>query len=171
MAKDDVPKVPKNPGRTWHQVIERPNDLACKVPKTGGKDPERAIAQAEEIVKKLEVEYIDKLRQDIDQLELYGRRYRDNRDPGTLDALFKLIHNMRGQGTTFGYPLITDIGRSFCRYVRDVPAGQEVTPELIDQHVDAMKVVYKRGIKGEGDELAKAVVDALADAVARELGR
>lgn len=171
MPKESLPGVPAERDKTWHQVIERPNELAKKVPKTGGKDPERAIAQAEQIVQKLEAEYIDKLGQDIDRLETYGRKYRDNRDPRALDSLFKLIHNMRGQGSTFGYPLITDIGRSFCRYVRELPEHREVTPALIDQHVDAMKVVYKRSIKGEGDEIAQAVVEALSDAVARELSR
>jgi hypothetical protein len=171
VAKEDVPGVPDNPDKTWHQVIERPNQLARKVPKTGGRDPERAIKQAEEIVQKLEVEYIDKLGQDIERLESYGLKYRRTRDEMTLEKLFKLIHNMRGQGSTFGYPLITDIGRSFCRYVRDLPVGQEVTPELIDHHVNAMKIVYKRGIKGDGDEVAQAVVEALADAVAREMGQ
>lgn len=171
MAKEQLPEAPGDAGKAWHQIIERPNELAKKVPKTGGRDPERAIAEADQIVKKLEVEYIDKLGQDIDRLQSYGVKYRDSRDPRALDALFRLIHNMRGQGSTFGYPLITDIGRSFCRYVRELPPGKEVTPALIDQHVDAMKVVYKRGIKGEGDEIAQAVVEALADAVARELGR
>lgn len=171
MIKEDVPEVPANPDKSWHQVIERPNDLARKVPKTGGKDPERAIGEAEQIVKRLEAEYIDKLGQDIDRLETYGLRYRKSRDPGALDSLFRLIHNMRGQGSTFGYPLITDIGRSFCRYVRELPEDREVTPALIDQHVDAMKVVYKRGIKGEGDAIAQAVVEALGDAVAKEMNR
>ncbi|MBP5855725.1 hypothetical protein KAJ83_01795 [Marivibrio halodurans] len=171
VTKEDVPAVPDNPDRSWHQVIERPNDLAKKVPKTGGRDPERAIREADEIVKRLEAEYIDKLGQDIDRLETYGVRYRQSRDPSAVDSLFRLIHNMRGQGTTFGYPLITEIGRSFCRYVRELPNERSVTPELIDQHVDAMKVVYKRGMKGDGDAVARAVVEALSDAVSKELGR
>ena len=169
-SDDGVPPGPKAPAPGWHEFIARPNDLARKVPRTGGKDPARAIDDAERALRTLQAEYEEKLGEDIARLEGLGRDFRERGGQESLDALFALIHNMRGQGATFGYPLITEIGRSFCRYVRALPAGAEADAALVSQHVDAMRVVYREHMRGAGPEVAQAVVSALSEAVARRLG-
>ena len=170
MGKNDLPKVPDGAGRSWHEVIERPNDLARKVPKTGGVNPENAFKEAEAIVKKMAAEYVDKLAQDIDQMKLFANAYRKDPSAKNLDRLFRLIHNMRGQGATFGFPLITEVGRNFCRYVRERPDDKPVRPDLVDQHVKTLQVVYDQSIKGTGDDMAQQVVKALTEVVEKEVG-
>ncbi len=169
-SDDAMPPVPETREPGWHEIVERPNTLARKVPRTGGKDPERAVADAEEALRTLQVEYTEKLGEDIARLERLGRKFRENGSQESLDALFALVHNMRGQGATFGYPLITEIGRSFCRYVRAVPPDVGADPALVTQHVDAMRVVYREHMRGAGPEVAQDVVAALSEAVARRLG-
>lgn len=156
-------------GKIWHEVVDPPNRLARKVGKTGGVEPEKAFRDAEKIISDLAEEYVGKLAEDIDEVERLGERFREDRDPASLDRLFSLIHNMRGQGTTFGYPLITEIGRNFCRYVRERPEGVPISPDVVDHHVNALKVVYRQSIQGEGDETAQAVVSGLTALVSREL--
>ncbi len=170
MAKDELPEVPVNPDKSWHQVVERPNTLAKKVPKIGGKNPEKAFAEAESIVKRMAAEYVDKLADDIEQMKKLAAAYRSDPSDANLDKLFRLVHNMRGQGATFGFPLITEIGRTFCRYVRERPADVEVKPALVDQHLKALQVVYSQSIKGSGDEISQAVVHALSEVVEKEIG-
>lgn len=169
--REQLPEVPENPHKSWHQVVERPNELARKVPKTGGVPPEKAFQNADRIVQQMAAEYVEKLAGDIAEMKRLAAAYRTSPTPETLDALFRLIHNMRGQGATFGFPLITEIGRNFCRYVRERPKGTAVNDDLIDQHVKAMQVVYDQSIKGSGDEIAQAVVQALSEVVERELSR
>lgn len=169
MSKNELPKVPEKAGKNWHSVIERPNDLKKKIPTRGGIDPERAFAQADKIIKNMSSEYLEKLGEDVQKLEKLGENYQASRSDEDLDELFRLVHNMRGQGATFGYPLITDIGRSFCRYVKERPETRAIKPALIDQHVAAMRVVYKQSIQGAGDEVSQAVVDALNEVVSGEL--
>lgn len=169
MGKEALPEVPANPGKSWHQVVERPNELAKKVPKTGGVNPEKAFKEAETIVKKMAAEYVDKLADDIAQMKRLADAYREQPSEERLDPLFRLVHNMRGQGATFGFPLITEIGRNFCRYVRERPKGKPVKPALVDQHLKALQVVYDQSIKGSGDQISQQVVKALSEVVEKEL--
>lgn len=170
MADNELPDVPDNPGKTWHSIVKRPNELKKKVPTSGGIDPTKAFDRADKIIKQMSSEYLDKLKTDIDELEKLGATYVAERSDESLERLFSLVHNMRGQGTTFGYPLITDIGRSFCRYVKERPPEVSIRGDVVDQHVAAMRVVYKQSIQGNGDEIAKAVVQALQQVVTKEIG-
>ena len=169
MSDKEVPEVPKGAKRSWHEMIEVPNELAKKVPVTGGKDPAKAFKEAEDIVKKMASEYVDKLGEDIRDIKILSREYGASHSAEALDDIFKLVHNMRGQGATFGFPLITEIGRSFCRYVRELPAQKDVKPAIVDQHLKALQVVYEQSIKGGGDSVSQEVVRALATIVDREL--
>ncbi len=169
MGREKLPEIPENASKSWHEVVERPNDLAKKVPRTGGIEPEKAFEAAETIVKQMTSDYVDKLAEDIEQMKRLATKYREDNSDATLDQLFRLVHNMRGQGATFGFPLITEIGRHFCRYVRERPKGKAVKPALVDQHLKALLVVYNQSIKGSGDEISQAVVYALAEVVDREL--
>lgn len=170
MVKNELPSVPNNPDRSWHEVVERPNELAKKIPKAGGKAPEKAFKEAENIVRMMSDEYVEKLKVDIDQLKLFARSYRNDPSDANLEQVFRLVHNMRGQGATFGFPLITEIGRTFCRYVRERPETVRVKPTLVDQHLKALQVVYAQSIKGSGDEISRAVVRALNEVVEKEIG-
>lgn len=169
MAKDSVPDVPEGAKKNWHEVIEVPNELAKKVPSTGGKDPDKAFKDAEEIVKRMASQYVEKLGEDIRDMKVLAREYKASHSDAALDDIFKLVHNMRGQGATFGFPLITEIGRSFCRYVRELPPQRAVKPALVDQHLKALQVVYDQSIKGGGDSVSREVVQALASVVDKEL--
>jgi hypothetical protein len=77
---------------------------------------------------------------------------------------------MRGQGATFGFDLITAIGASFDRYMQERPADKPVSGELVRQHVEAIRAVYRRDIKGMGDAVSQAVVAALNAAVDKIVG-
>jgi chemotaxis protein histidine kinase CheA len=167
--REELPTVPTNRDKSWHQIVERPNELAKKVPKQGGVDPEKAFANAEKIVRDMASQYVDKLGEDIRLMKDLAAAYRRDPSSDNLDKLFRLIHNMRGQGATFGFPLITEIGRNFCRYVREKPAGKAVMPELVDQHLKALQVVHDQSIKGGGDDVSREVVKALGALVEREL--
>lgn len=167
--REELPSVPNARGRSWHRVVERPNNLAKKVPKQGGIDAEKAFVNAEKIVKEMAGQYVDKLGEDILLMKDLAAGYRRDPSPENLDKLFRLVHNMRGQGATFGFPLITEIGRNFCRYVREKPSEKPVLPALVDQHLKALQVVHSQSIKGGGDDISRQVVKALGAVVEREL--
>ena len=158
-------------GKKKAKGIRPPNKLASKVPKQGGKPAHLAIAEAEQRVENLKEEYIAHLKDDMAEVEELVARYTDSRDPKALKLLFRVIHNMRGQAATFGYPLITQVGRSLCLYLLEQEEKGE-TPELllITLHADALKVIYREQIMGSGDSISQETVIGLMKAVELKTG-
>ena len=159
MGREKLPEIPANASKSWHEVVERPNDLAKKVPRTGGIEPEKAFEAAETVVKQMTSDYVDKLAEDIEQMKRLAAKYREDNSDATLDQLFRLVHNMRGQGATFGFPLITEIGRHFCRYVRERPKGKAVKPALVDQHLKALLFIDFFQVPHEGVEFDVPIIE------------
>lgn len=153
----------------WHETYEVPQKLRRKVRVRTDIDPKKTFERAEEVVRKLALTYADKLAEDIELLAVLCEKYRKQRDPGSLGELFSLIHNMRGQGRTFGYPLITEIGSSYCRYVTELPKGRMPSPAIIIHHLEAMKAVYREGLKGNGNQTALEVMKGLRAAVDKDI--
>lgn len=73
--------------------------------------------------------------------------------------IFRLVHDIKGQGLTFGYPLLSRIGASLCDFIRYVtkPVSDEQLG-VVGLHLEAMSFVVKNDIKGEpGDSFQRLV--------------
>ncbi|WP_425407506.1 Hpt domain-containing protein [Hwanghaeella sp.] len=152
--------------------IERPpNRLADKVPKTGGKTLKQAIADADRAIDRLSKDYGKHLADDMAALEKYMAAVKSAPTAANLKTLFRLVHNMRGQAATFGFPLITEVGRSLCLYLLETEHESEVNVALIEQHVNALRVIYREKIEGQGDTVSRQVVEALMKAVETQTSR
>lgn len=87
-----------------------------------------------------------------------------------IETVFRVGHDFKGQGTSFGYPLITKIGHSLCTLTRDRAFDYQAQHlELARSHVDAIDLVLTKGIKGDGGQVGAALVAKLEQRVA-ELG-
>lgn len=152
--------------------IERPpNKLSGKVPRTGGKTLKQAVADADRAIERLSKDYGRHLAEDMAALESYMAAVRSDPTAENLKTLFRLVHNMRGQAATFGFPLITEVGRSLCLYLLETEHESEVNVSLIEQHVNALRVIYREKIEGHGDDLSREVVSALMKAVETQTAR
>ena len=87
--------------------------------------------------------------------------------PTQVEALFRVAHDLTGQGTSFGYPLVTKIGHSLCALTRDrVLAYRDEHLDLAQAHVDAIQLVLTKGIKGDGGKVGAELVAKLEQRVA-----
>lgn len=78
-----------------------------------------------------------------------------------LAAAYRLAHDMKGQGATFGYSMISDIGAGLCRltYSRDAATAAEVQAMLA--HVHAARAVIEQRIEDPDCEAAAKVLATL----------
>jgi hypothetical protein len=88
-----------------------------------------------------------------------------------LQALQRVAHDMRGQGASFGYPLITHIADALCRYL-----GRPVDTSAIDLavcavHVDALRAIIQHEITGDGGKLGQNIVDGVNRLVQTSVAR
>jgi chemotaxis protein histidine kinase CheA len=88
-----------------------------------------------------------------------------------VETLFRVAHDLKGQGASFGFPLITKIGHSLCALTRDRAREYEAKHlALANSHLDALDLVLTKGIKGEGGKIGAELVARLEQRVAEVLG-
>lgn len=99
-------------------------------------------------------------------LDTMGRSYkalcRRDEDPKPhVLAINQIAHELRGQGGIFDYPLLTSFGRSL--YNATLDTRGEITDnrlKLIEAHIDALRVVFNKRVRGTG---GKVGAELLAD--------
>lgn len=77
-----------------------------------------------------------------------------------LDTLYSAAHDMKGQGGSFGYPLVTKIGQSLCRYLHSGEMDEASFP-VIQAHLGALRLIIEKSIKGEGGPVGAKLVAKL----------
>ncbi len=78
-----------------------------------------------------------------------------------IEELFGVCHNIKGQGGSFGFQMMTDIAESLCDYIRDRAATPEVKLQVIEAHITALELVIEREIKGDGGEAGQGLITKL----------
>jgi chemotaxis protein histidine kinase CheA len=65
----------------------------------------------------------------------------------TLGELYRASHDLKGQASTFDFPLVARVASSLCKLTDDVTNALELPLALINAHVDAIKVIVREGVK------------------------
>ena len=76
-----------------------------------------------------------------------------------------LAHELRGQGGTFGYPLITMFGRMLYEATGPGCSEDDNAIEVVKAHVDAMRAVIRDKVAGDGGEVGRALLKSLKLAI------
>ena len=94
-----------------------------------------------------------------------SRDKEENRRITQFKRINEIAHDMRGQGGTFGYPLVTTVADSLYAFTRSRFSVRDSHVEIVKSHIDTMNVVIKeRGI-GDGGILGRELLKALKKAI------
>lgn len=126
--------------------------------------PQDAEDQLAELAAHYETWAGEQLKEAKQALEV-ARSMPSGREP-QIQAMFSILHDMKGQGTTFGYELITLIGALLCDFIRHIPDATDAELNVIDKHLGAMAVVLDNQIKGSGGDFAEKIKTKLETIVA-----
>lgn len=125
------------------------------------------FAKAEAALKALGDQYLVSIEEDLakitDCLAKAGEAA-DGRKPH-FDTIFAVAHDMKGQGATFGYPLLTEIGESLCRFIEASDPDAPATLAVVGTHIETVRVILRGKMAGESAE-GQAMIDAINQAVA-----
>ncbi len=75
--------------------------------------------------------------------------------------IFRRVMELKGQGGSFGYDLISQVGDSLKKFTESRREASPRDVEIIAAHVQAMRVVMVEDIRGDGDDVGRAIVDGL----------
>lgn len=110
---------------------------------------ERALAAMGESYRRSALDDVASLRAAVDA----GRA--DPDAPGALLRARDVAHNIRGQGSSFGYPLVTRIGSSLYRLLQGRLNLALPDFSVLDAHVVALHTTLAARVTGDGDAAAQ----------------
>lgn len=122
-----------------------------------------ALAQAQAAVAAMADEYIGWVKADLERLDDAIAHIDAAAPAAGLKAAHGVAHDIKGQGATFGYRLVTDIAAMLCRYLQDAAAAGGFDPEIIEAHVQALKTVVENRVKGDAGALGQEILATLQE--------
>jgi chemotaxis protein histidine kinase CheA len=145
------------------EVINPPNTLKEKVGTGGpGAVDMEALKRAEEVIAGMTDSYLEWVAEDLKKIDAAYQKLKAA--PGgkkELDAVFQVSHDIKGQGGSFGYDLMTAIGNELCRLIERVDKVGPAELEAIRIHIDSMKLVMGNDMKGQGGKAGEQMLAGL----------
>lgn len=152
--------------RFKNQLKEKTAGLGVDGQATVTIDPE-ALARAEAALGEMVEDYPDWIKSLIDKLANEHRRAVDTPQErrGQFEKIRRIAHDMKGQGGTFNYPLITEFADSLYNFTGPSAGMTDNHVEIIKAHIDSMRVVGNERLKGDGGERGQALKLGLKQAI------
>ncbi|MGI9382510.1 MAG: Hpt domain-containing protein [Methyloligellaceae bacterium] len=147
-------------------VIASSDALAkrCVRPGNGLEAAQKAIKAAEHAIEELSVNFKDWMVGEVERLARAGDAIKaDGPSESTVEDVFAVAHDIKGQAGTFGYPLAGDICASLCRLLDTCPDKSRIPVVLVEQHVDAVKAILREDAKGDDNRTACELSGQLRD--------
>jgi hypothetical protein len=140
------------------EIIHVPNKLSAKLKGRLVVDPEK-LEKAKAIVASLAADYVPRLAEEARHI---SSRWKEGaRDEAALHELHKVAHDIKGQGTTFGYPLATEVAAALCRLFKPEILEQPIARDVIEAHIAALVAIATEQLAGDGGPVGKALVQGL----------
>ena len=79
------------------------------------------------------------------------------------DALFHAAHDIKGEAATFGYPAVAAAADSLCRLLEYTPDVARIPMKLVDQHVDAVRAIFREYARADARPLAAVLTRRLRE--------
>jgi chemotaxis protein histidine kinase CheA len=151
------------------EIFMPPNILKAKAGSASGAVDMSAVVRAEAVVESLKVEFNDWVAADVERLGVCRDRFATQPNHDTRSALFRAAHDLKGQATTFDYPMISRLASSLTRLFESTKASAMVPLGLIDAHVAAIRIVFRDKVRTATDPISITVAEELEARVTEAL--
>jgi len=154
----DKPKV---------EIIQNTKSLAGKVRAIPGRTADDLLKGAGLRIEALTADFTKYLKEEIDKLsksvaEAEGNAVRRAEIVRDVQTIF---NDLRGNGGTYGYPLVTEVGDSACKFIQDMVQWSAPQLAVLRAHTDAMRAIMAANITGDGGPIGRQLLAGLKTAV------
>jgi len=155
------------------QIINPPNRLKAVVDDgrmTKGLDP-NLLAKAEKAMEDMKPQVEAHMRSEVAKLtELMGHvASTSGQDRAKLNEMYRTAFELKGQGTSAGYGMLTRFGDSLCRYIEAQQNMGAKEVAIVKAHVDSISAIMGRSIKGDTNPIGLAIAAELEKVVGRPM--
>ncbi len=149
-----------------HEVIVPENKLrnaVSKKPYLPG-DAGDPIARAEAALAELSTEFTGWMETECARLDKARQQVSISGCTGAnRDELFHAAHDIKGEAATFGFPAMAAAANSLCRLIEHTPVPTHIPIMLVDQHVDAIRAIYREYARSDAVDLANKLTKRLRE--------
>jgi len=161
------------------EFIAVPNTLKTKVKITADGADEAMLAKAEAIIVELKDDYLTWAEADISRLHTAAAELKElssasaeTVDPETVKKtfhnIFEISHDMRGQGGSFGYPLMTAVCDRMCQFIEKVWDDPKLGQlPVLSVCIDTMSLIITQRLDADGGPMGANLLRALDAAIAK----
>jgi len=148
-----------------HEVITPENKLrkaiSARLPMPGEEDP---VVRAEKALAELSGEFAAWMHSECERLDEARRAVvRGGFTSANKDALFHAAHDIKGEAATFGFPALASAADSLCRLIDLSPDPSRIPIKLVDQHVDAVRAIFREYARSDAKDLAALLTHRLRE--------
>ncbi len=146
------------------EIIEVPNTLKMKV--SYGPDGVDAamLERAEALMQNLQGDFVVWVQEDLRKLQQHFDAAMalpvEERDHA-MKEVFGVLHNMKGQGGSFGYMLVTHIANMMCRFMETRTAFGQGEMETVLVCINAIRLVVAERMAGDGGTKGEKLIKGL----------
>jgi len=142
-----------------HEVIMPENKLRKAVSAEpflpGEEDP---VARAEMALAELSAEFGSWMDSECERLDKARHMVtKGGFTKANKEALFHSAHDIKGEAATFGFPLVAPAADSLCRLIEYTADSTRIPIKLVEQHVDAVRAIYREYANSDAKDLAAAL--------------
>lgn len=169
-SADKITKA-KNISDVW--CFQLPNTLKEKAGGgTGGEVPQipaDILEQAEQSLERAVLDFSTWAQEYLQNLNTLCEEARQDeiKRISKFSEINHLAHELRGQGGTFGYPLISVFGKMLYESTREGCPVTDNQVEIVKAHIDAMRAVIRDKVSGNGGKIGKELLASLKKAIQR----
>jgi len=128
---------------------------------------EEELSRADRAVAKVLEKYPTLLNDEVTKLMAAWAATPEALDSASVAPVFAVAHELAGYGETFGYPLVTILGRSLCRLLKTGDLQRDRMTAVVDAHIGALNAVVRNRIQGHGGATGLALATGLDTAIAK----
>jgi len=151
------------------EIIEPPRHLGTKAVRGRGPSLDMILARSEPEIAALATQYATSLQSDLAALQrnvavLRGAKATAGARQASraaIEEIYARCHELRGLAGSFGYPLVSRIADSLCRFVELAGGAPGQFCDVIAAHVDAIRAVVHQDAGVDGGSLGRALMAGL----------
>jgi hypothetical protein len=145
-----------------------PNRLKMKIGNSLRAFDATAIARAEAAMEAMSDQFGGWLLEELGKLEA---THKATTQPGAgeaeLGTFYRCAHDLKGLGTTYGYPIISEFADSLCQLLDSPEARAHAPKAVLDGHVKAIVASVNQKITTNDHPVGRALLTELRDQVNR----
>lgn len=157
------------------KYITPPNNLRKKQIDAGVNltiDPS-LIGAAESKISSMKSDYLKWVGADLDALTAACEAAVKNKESRAthIDALYSKAVEIKGQGGSFGFPLMTTVGSQLCRFI-EIQGNDldDARMDIVKLHVETLRLVILQKMEGDGGPMGQKLLTGLSLAIKKVTG-